>query len=298
MVNINDHAMELREKVAMPNLDFLVRVIYYEQKEAREVFSMHWHDNIELIYVISGDMTIECNGIPTVVTAGSSIVIGSNEYHSCSKASGNLSLICVLVDMSVLNSRFYDACEEKYIQPLFHNNIIFKNLIVENKQFNGYIQNIYDEYITKNIGYELSIKASLFNLLTCLLRNNLDKVFSQKKGQLRSLNLQRVNRILQYIDENYMDEVNIDEISGILKISKFYFCKVFKKMTGKTITEYVNYVRIREAVSLLRETDMSVTDISMTVGFNDINYFSRVFRSFMGKPPTSIRKEQSNINTM
>lgn len=287
---MRSNAIELREKVAMPDSDFLVKVFYYEQKDPGGLFALHWHENLEFIYIVSGSMTMECNGVSLEVPAGSAIVINSNEYHSCPYSQGNLALYCVMADAAVLNSRFFDACEEKYIQPVFRNNILFKNLVTSSERFYRYIIEIAEEYAAKQSGFELAIKAALYNLLVFLLRNNVERILSPRESSIRNTNHQRVNSILQYIDENYMDEVNIGVISKKLGISKFYFCKLFKKMTGKTITEYVNYVRIREAVVLLHETGMSITDIAMMVGFSDINYFSRIFKSIINQSPTAVRK--------
>ncbi len=292
---IKNDAIKLRERVDMPNTDFLVRVFSYEQKEAGGVFPLHWHENIEFIYVFGGSMVIECSGNAIEISAGDCIVINSNEYHGSSYASANLALYCVMVDMSVLNSRFFDACEEKYIYPVFHNMIIFKNLIPCNSQFQSYISKIMEEYNNKEKGFELAIKALLYNMIVFLLRNNVEKVLSARESLIRENNFEKINNILQYIDENYMDEIKIADISQKMGISKFYLCKLFKKMTGKTITEYVNYVRVREAVALIRETDISITDVALTVGFNDANYFSRIFHSFTNNSPSEIRKTSHQI---
>ena len=76
-----------------------------------------------------------------------------------------------------------------------------------------------------------------------------------------------------------------------MHINKFYICKIFQQCTGKTLFNYVNIVRIQKATELLIGTNRSVTNIALSVGFQDINYFSRTFKSIMGMSPMEIRKK-------
>nr|WP_223919452.1 helix-turn-helix transcriptional regulator [Clostridium sporogenes] len=69
-------------------------------------------------------------------------------------------------------------------------------------------------------------------------------------------------------------------------ISTYYFCRTFKQMTGKTTTEYINEVRLKRSIKLLKDGNMNITEISINCGFNDVNYFSRLFKKSYGVSPT------------
>jgi AraC-like DNA-binding protein len=77
------------------------------------------------------------------------------------------------------------------------------------------------------------------------------------------------------------------EVAGM---SRFYFCHSFKEVTGQTISDYINYIRISMAESKLDNTDLSITDIALSVGFDDINYFSRVYKKHKGISPKAARR--------
>ena len=285
-----ERCMEWREKVNMPNKDFLMHAFFYSQEETRYIVPTHWHENLEFVCVQEGAILARCNDQVLTVSAGEAVVINSNDYHSFECVSAPLKICCVVADMNVLNSRFFDVCEEKYIQPLLHNQIVFNNLLCGQSQYSEYITQMTDEYIEKQIGYELAMKATLYNLLVVLLRNDLMKIMTFDESVARSKNHIRINKVLKYIEMNYTERICIDETAAMAGVSKYYFCKLFKKMTNKTLSDYVNNLRISEAVNLLTDTDMSVTDVATTVGYSDINYFSRLFKNVNGISPSMMRK--------
>jgi len=278
------------EDVEMPDQHFAIKIFYYEQEVSDRVFSLHWHEQIEFIYLKSGSMQITCNNRTFTARAGDLVVINNNEYHCCDMAEAPLSLYCIIVDLSILNSRFHDACEEKYILPFSQNFIQFKNLITGDQEVTNFILKIIEENYYRENGYELAIKGNLYNLFTALFRRHIAKILSPREQELLNKNLNRINTVIEHIENNYAEELSIDQISGILGINKHYFCRLFKEYTGKTLTEYIHYVRIREAIRLLKGSDMTITDIAMKVGFDDANYFSRVFKIIAHTSPSSLRK--------
>ncbi|MBQ9915390.1 MAG: helix-turn-helix transcriptional regulator, partial [Clostridia bacterium] len=85
-------------------------------------------------------------------------------------------------------------------------------------------------------------------------------------------------------------EICLDEIAEMLYVNKYYFCHLFKNETGKTLKEYVNELRTNKAADLLATTDMSMTEIAGLCGFNDANYYARMFKRLRGVSPTEYRQ--------
>lgn len=98
-----------------------------------------------------------------------------------------------------------------------------------------------------------------------------------------------VKRALDYIDSNYHDSLTVDGVSGKLGISKCYFCFLFKKDTGKTFTQVVNEIRIEKSKGLLLNTDRSILDIAVSVGYNNQNYYNMLFKKLNGITPHQFR---------
>ncbi|MBO5617711.1 MAG: helix-turn-helix domain-containing protein, partial [Pseudobutyrivibrio sp.] len=99
-----------------------------------------------------------------------------------------------------------------------------------------------------------------------------------------------INKAKQYIDENYMKELTLDDVSRVVNISSYYFSKVFKEETGENFIDYLTKLRIEAAKNLLKTTNKSMKEIALEVGYSDPNYFSRNFKKYTGKTPTDYAK--------
>ncbi|MBO5550565.1 MAG: AraC family transcriptional regulator, partial [Lachnospiraceae bacterium] len=92
-----------------------------------------------------------------------------------------------------------------------------------------------------------------------------------------------------YIADNYTKDISLDEISGKVDVSPYYFTRLFKEETGETFLEYLTGFRMDKAKELMKDPDISVKDICTQVGYTDPNYFSRIFKKTVGKTPTEYR---------
>lgn len=97
-------------------------------------------------------------------------------------------------------------------------------------------------------------------------------------------------RSIQYINENIAQPLKAEAVADIAGISRSYFSINFKKMTGHTFHEYIKSTRLNLGMQLLRDTDKTITDIVYCIGYNDINYFNRVFLDTVQCSPSEYRK--------
>ena len=98
-----------------------------------------------------------------------------------------------------------------------------------------------------------------------------------------------IRRAKAYIAGHYADPVDLDEIARAMHVSTFYFCKMFRKATGLTFTDYLGRVRVEKAKNLLLNPHLRVSEIAYTVGFQCLTHFNRVFRKITGEAPTDFR---------
>ena len=99
-----------------------------------------------------------------------------------------------------------------------------------------------------------------------------------------------VQRVMDYIDACYMEDLAIEDIARDIPISRFYLMKVFKELTGMTVFAYLNRRRINQAKVLLSLGKYNVTDVSFMVGFKHVSHFSRNFKKLTGLAPETYRK--------
>ncbi|MBV9129081.1 MAG: helix-turn-helix domain-containing protein, partial [Verrucomicrobia bacterium] len=100
-----------------------------------------------------------------------------------------------------------------------------------------------------------------------------------------------IRRAKAYIAGHHADPINLDEIAKVMHVSTFYFCKMFKKATGITFTDYLGRVRVEKAKNLLLNPHLRISEIAYAVGFQSLTHFNRVFRDLVGESPTHFREK-------
>lgn len=110
-------------------------------------------------------------------------------------------------------------------------------------------------------------------------------------GKKKEHSLSQMERAVQYIQSNYQRDISLDDVSMELNLSPYYFSKLFKEQTGENFIEYLTKTRICKAKSLLLDTAGTVREVGVAVGYQDPNYFSRIFKKNVGVTPTEFKEE-------
>ena len=105
----------------------------------------------------------------------------------------------------------------------------------------------------------------------------------------------RINKIYNYVKENYQSEISIDKISKVALMSGPAFCRYFKKYTKKTFTQFVNEFRIRQAIRLIGIGNKPIGQISGEVGFNNFSHFNKHFKRVTGVTPSNYKKAMYQV---
>lgn len=121
--------------------------------------------------------------------------------------------------------------------------------------------------------------AYISELLITVYRN------AVRNSTASSADTHLASKIMEYISQNYMHTITIAELSHIFHVCESTIYKSFKKHTGLKITDYINFTRIMNAERLMRETNLTLTEIAFQCGFNDCNYFSGVFKRYKNMTP-------------
>ncbi|SMP63449.1 response regulator transcription factor [Anoxynatronum buryatiense] len=102
--------------------------------------------------------------------------------------------------------------------------------------------------------------------------------------------LKSIRQAKKYIEENYMNQLTLEEVGTHIGFNACYFSSVFKKETGSSFVEYLSKTRIEKAKALLKESDLRILDVSLMVGYNDVKYFTKSFKKHTGLQPNEYRK--------
>lgn len=136
----------------------------------------------------------------------------------------------------------------------------------------------------ESIGYEICIKQLLFDILYQLIRDSqavVPCVTNQKSVIIRD--------VLNYIEDNYSEQIGLSELANVVHISKEYLCRVFHTVSDVSLIEYLNRFRIRKSAYMLINTSKNISEISCFCGFNNSSYFNKLFKRYMGCTPKQYR---------
>lgn len=110
---------------------------------------------------------------------------------------------------------------------------------------------------------------------------------AKKNRQVKQLEI--INSIIRYLEDNYHENYNRQELAQKFDIHDNYMVQLFKKHTGRSISDYINMLRIRASIDLIEKDDSKIIDIAYHVGFNNLTYFYRAFKARTGMTPNKYR---------
>lgn len=143
--------------------------------------------------------------------------------------------------------------------------------------------------ISEKFAIQIEKTSSVQQLVS--LQNKMRSTYCNavNKFSLKNFNY-LIRKAIEFIRINLDGDLSLDTISDAINASPYELSKQFKKQTGESITEYINKQRINEAVYILENQNISITDTAYMVGFNDVNYFTKVFKKIKGLTPSQYRK--------
>ncbi|MGO4707755.1 AraC family transcriptional regulator [Chryseobacterium sp. 2TAF14] len=253
---------------------------------------LHQQETWELAYIVTGSGTRIIGDITENFSHGEVILIPPDIPHCWSfdknihDRDGKIENICVF-----FKSQFVDDLRNFY--PESGESLIKIEEIKNALSFYGETQKKLQELLKLMSKQNVMERLSTFILI-------LDQISSSEStnivGYLKGKNNE--NKLLEihmFVLNQHHRNIPLDEVAQIAGMPKSTFCLFFKKMTGKSFVTYLIEFRIESSCQMLIKTQMSVSEICMAAGFNDIPYFNRIFKKIKGITPTEFRK--SNLNT-
>lgn len=269
---------------------FPISVVKRHHEKNKQLFEKHLHNNeLQFFYFINGGAMIYCGRNHYAVTPESVIFINNNEIHNSDQLSKAVELFIIKIDLNLLDLCTVPVCTEKYILPIKQNMILFHNKI-ESEAIKETLKRMIAEYEEKSNGYELQLLSLIYRIISELFVNEVAKSLSKRNAEQLGKSRAGFQRVLEYIEMNYESEIKLSYAAQLSGMSKGYFCACFKQMTGKSFTEYLNLFRVEKAAILLKQSQNSITDIALSVGFEDVSYFCRIFKKYMGQAPSFYRR--------
>lgn len=263
-----------------------IRSLGYECQYAKQEKPYYWDchsnekDNIVntaciLQYTVSGEGAVEINNKTYRLLPGSIFMIERPGPYKYWLPEGSDHWELKFIELSVNALPIWNAITQSFGQVFTMNEtgaiITLWDEIFEKTQKGG-IQSIYD-----NALYAYTFLLAVHKYLA--------------EFGARSKNSESIQQCIDYIKENFAQNITITEIAKAGDLSPFYLNKTFKTILGETPIRYVTKIRIRYSMALLYNSDLTIDEIAEQCGFQNANYFTKVFKKYTNMSPTDFRKQ-------
>lgn len=231
-----------------------------------------WHNNLELIYILGGSGSVLYGEKQLSICCGDILVVNSHVIHTIS-GSEDLNYLCMVIDRNF--------CEQNGINT---SALYFQEIIRD-----GYTEELFQKVLTAleefseatPIFNTAAVRSATLELLCHLCR----EYIRTSEASTDSNSTVYVKAAIEYIHANYSTPLTLDQIASHIGISKYYLCREFKLLTGRTIFEIIRVVRCKEARRMI-EQGMPIHKAASACGFDTPSYFTRAFKKCFRELPS------------
>lgn len=277
--------LDLKETTFIPDQSFPIHIFFTEE------IPVHWHDHMEWIMIKKGQARIQVDDVFVDMKTGEFAMVNSKQLHSAQILEKGTEIIAIVFNEAIIRNSGLDNTEQLYFSPYLNNELKLPNFLKANeysKEMNDSISRLVNEYTQKEKGFELIIKSEIFKVFGLAFRSFYQFDHHINLSVRRNYNL---SGLLDYLRTSYDQDISLTEAAEMVSLSPNHLCKVFKKVTGKTLTKYIHHLRINEAERLLIEKDDAISEIAEKVGFGSVTYFGRVFKKIKNMSPSAKRND-------
>ncbi len=258
----------------------------------------HAHDFNELGIVVGGRAMHWLEGTDLPITAGDVFLLQGQQRHYFHDRQ-ELDLYNVMYDPVRLQlpenelRRIPGYCAMFLLEPTYRRHHRFASGLhlprLDLAHAQQLVSRMNNEVIENTPGREAALRALLMELIVFLARAYTGSAATEARALLR------VGNVIGALEHDYARSWSLTDLISIAHMSRSHFMRIFRRATGQTPIEYLIRLRLQKAMELLRQSDLSVTDIAIDVGFNDSNYFTRQFKAAKGLSPTQYRNANKAV---
>lgn len=266
------------EKKIIADKDFPINIILNSISSKMEYFHPHWHEQIEMHYILQGSSLFHCNEKKIAAGKGSLVIFNGNEMHAGKSETDFMLALVTIFNLNDFSVEFSDK------------RIVFQNFIESDPFLQDKLELIYHEYQLKSLGYKLAIKGLMSEAVAYMARNYALRLMSEKESRRREKQMDLLNTAISYIKVHYSENISLKQLADAACLSESRFSHLFTETFSASPMNYLNEVRVKKARNLLRSGEYRVSEAALLSGFSDLNNFRRQYRKVYSEVPSSTLK--------
>ena len=262
----------------------------------------HWHYFTEMIYLVSGSLYAEVDGRQYTMNPGDLIIFHPKQIHSfldypVKEAATQPTYFYAIKfdDMILSNTTPGSPKLPKLLNSDNQNNPPSNLLLADDFKYDAvklFFENCIWEVNHKEFGYDIKVASTISLIITTVFRIWLKHGFRFNTKSTFDQFSSKDFSVLEYIDSHSSENINIEELASKCGMCYSNFAKQFKNQYGRTCKEYIEFIRICKADTLLLYTDKTLDYISQETGFTDASHFIRTYKKIRGITPKQRRTQK------
>ncbi len=250
---------------------------------------VHWHDELEIIYVKSDFLTVSISGENYIGTPGDAFVVSPGNLHFMGSQTGTVDYFTFLFPLEYISFCVNDMLDDKLLKPLKNGHLMIDPRIKDTAK--ELCEQLVETYMAKNKKIESEITAQIKTkrILLQFILEMWEKGFVIENDKSGRNTVEK--EIISYVQQNFKKKISLKEFGEQFHLSEKYISRYFKEHFHITLSQYITHLRLEYAKQLLQDTDTPVTEIAMQSGYQNVSYFIRSFKKAYGVSPLKYKKK-------
>ncbi len=288
IINVNEKGEEL-----IPHGTTQFPIECYEENISETSIDWHWHEDLEIIWVLTGTVRVMIHTTKCILETGQGIFINRGMLHFLDVHSDQTTRICSIVFHPRLIGSVDSIYWQKFVDPLINNKKLpFVSLdpsVLWQKDTLEYASVAWNSMKEKSKGYEIHMRNALSELLLLIWSNYTSCESGNGYASIRSA--ERMKTMLRFIHLHFNEEISLHDLAEEALISQSEVLRCFRNTVWTTPMQYIKDYRIQRASLLLTNTDLTSSQVALECGFQSSSYFIKTFKEKMGCTPLNYRKQ-------
>lgn len=248
----------------------------------------HYHRELEIVYVDKGSLICGINGDSFKVSEGDIVFFPSmTPHYTYTNEQGSTRSYIQFRENDFFRTGKVENSLDEFMRGGAEAYCVFKAGTEENEEFSGCMEEIFYEYAMKKPFYEDFVLAGIFRLMAILYRRG---CVINPEHDIDKAQVEKIMPAVAYVEKNYRANITLSEASEAAGLSEYYFCRLFKRVTGANFNDFINFIRVRKAEERLSGTADQIAEVAAAAGFTSNAYFNYVFKKVKGCTPSQYRK--------